>query len=147
MRAPEAGAQVKILNFLQESGIFSHLEEKAVQIVDLFTRLGGGCWSTLITPLATGLLLQLISRTIPAMNYLNACNVNFSFLLFFLYMLETFDMHHSIMPVHFVSVCDNVLSYYIRFCFNHLHVVRHYHVSLHCFEPLFIHLLRVYVQA
>ena len=27
-----------------------HLEEKAAEIVDLFARLGGGCWSTLSTP-------------------------------------------------------------------------------------------------
>ena len=54
MRAPEARA--KIWNILQESSIFSHLEEKVAQIVALFARLGGGCWSTLSTPLATGLI-------------------------------------------------------------------------------------------
>ena len=46
----------KLRNILQESSIFSLLEEKAAQIVDVFVRLGGGeCWSTLSTPLATGL--------------------------------------------------------------------------------------------
>ena len=47
MRAPEARA--KNWNILQESSIFSYLEEKVAQIVDLFARLGG-CGSTLSTP-------------------------------------------------------------------------------------------------
>ena len=39
-----------------------HLEEKAAQIVDLFARLGGGwCWSTLSTPVATGLRLLYVT--------------------------------------------------------------------------------------
>ena len=49
MRAPEARG--KILEYLQQSNIFSHLAEKTSQIMDLFARLGGGGgWSTLSTP-------------------------------------------------------------------------------------------------
>ena len=58
MRAPEARA--KIWNILQESSIFSHLEEKVAQIVDLFARLGGGVLEhRQHPPLATGLNLHI----------------------------------------------------------------------------------------
>ena len=52
----------KFRNILLESSIFSHLEQMAAQIVDLFARLGR-CWSTLSTPLATGLNYVLCADT------------------------------------------------------------------------------------
>ena len=54
-----------------ESTIFTHLEEKAAQIVDLFARLGGGCWSTLSTSLATGLQgVHFLARSVVFENVL-----------------------------------------------------------------------------